>query len=154
MKATETKGMKNLRHFVVTHSHRHGVTTGVIIAQRAEGKPSPAQAVKLLRLDVDPGREEFVELVEVSPVFLSKPQSNPRTIEDRRARLIAQWATRFYDLTESWNGPLGMQLAYLFAAIARGSYVALAPNSALVRLLRQAVVPSNDPVWQFLRIEK
>lgn len=146
--------MKNLRHFVVTYSHRHGATTGLIIARRAEVKPSPAQAVKLLRLDVDPGRKEPVEVIEVSPVFLSRPHSNPRTIKEQRARLIAQWATRFYDLTESWNGPLGMQLAYLFAAIARGSHVALAPNSALVRLLRQAAVPSNDPVWQFLRVEK
>ena len=154
MKAAQTKGMKSLRHFVVTHAHRHDVTTGLIIAQRAEGKPSPAQAVKLLRLDVDSGREESIEVVEVAPVFLSKPHRNPKTIKDQRARLISQWATRFYDMTESWNGPLGMQLAYLFAAIARDSYVALAPNSALVRLLRQAAVPSNDPVWKFLRIEK
>lgn len=117
--------MKSQRHFVVTHSHRHGVTPGLIIAQKGGEKPSPAEAIKLLRMDVEPGREEFVEVIEVSPVFLSKSRSNREVTGGQRARLIAKWATRFYDITESWNRPIGMQLAYLFAAIARGSHVAL-----------------------------
>ena len=67
--------MKSQRHFVVTHSHRHGVTPGLIIAQKGGEKPGPAEAIKLLRMDVEPGREEFVEVIEVSPVFLSKSRS-------------------------------------------------------------------------------
>ena len=69
----------------------------------------------------------------------------------QRARLIAKWATRFYDITESWNWPIGMQLAYLFAAMARGSHVALRRNSALVRLLRQEACPRTS-IWRFTRL--
>src|ERR1039458_4331401 len=56
---------------------------------------------------------------------------------------------------ECWNfiyckeknkGPIGMQLAYLFAAMAGGSHVALNRHSALVRLLRQQAVPTSDPI--------
>lgn len=77
------------------------------------GQPTPAQAIKLLQLDFDPAREEFVEVTEVAPVFLSKPRRNLEITGDQRARLIAQWAKRLYAITESWKGPIGMQLAYL-----------------------------------------
>jgi len=106
----------------------------------------------LLQLDVD--REEFVEVTEVAPVFLSKPRRNLKVTEGQRARLIAQWAGRLYDMTASWQGPIGMQLAYLFAAIARGSHVALKRHSALVRLLRQEAVPASDPIWKYIQIEE
>ena len=146
--------MKNLRHLVVTLSHRGGFAPRLIIAKKGEERPSPAQAIKLLRIDIEPDREESVQVVEVKPVLLSKPQTQREMTGDQRARLISQWATRFYDMTESWNGPPGMQLAYLFAAIARGSYVALTRNSALVRLLRQEIVPANNPIWRFIQIEE
>ncbi len=146
--------MKNPRHFVVTLSHRDGFTPGLIIAQKGEEKPGPAQAIKLLRMDIEPGREEFIEVVEVKPFLLSKPRIKREMTGDQRARLIAKWASRFYDITASWKGPLGMQLAYLFVAMARGSHVALTRNSALVRLLRQEPVPANDPVWRFIQIEE
>ncbi len=144
--------MKNLRHFVVTPSHRDGFTPGLIIAKK--GRPSPAQAIRLLRIDIEPGRKESVQVVEVKPVLLSEPRTKREMTGDQRARLIAKWASRFYDMTESWNGPLGMQLAYLFAAIARSSHVALTRNSARVRLLRQETVPANNPIWRFIQIEE
>jgi hypothetical protein len=46
-----------------------------------------------------------------------------------------------------------MQLAYLFAAMAGGSHVALNRHSALVRLLRQQAVLTSDPIWRFIKIE-
>jgi len=150
----QTKGVSNPRHFVVTHSHRHGVTTGLVIGQKGQRKPTPAESIKLLQLDFEPDREEFVEVTEVAPVFLSKPRRNPETTGGERARLIAQWAGRLYDMTASWQGPIGMQLAYLFAAMARGSHVALKRHSALVRLLRQEGVPTSDPIWKYIRIEE
>ena len=61
---------------------------------------------------------------------------------------------RLYDMTASWQGPIGMQLAYLFAAMARGSHVALKRHSALVRLLRQEAVPASDLIWKYIRIEE
>jgi hypothetical protein len=150
----QTKGVKNPRHFVVTHSHRHGVTTSLIIGEKGKEEPSPAQAIKLLQLDFDPAREEFVEVTEVAPVFLSKPRRSLEITGDQRARLIAQWAKRLYAITASWKGPIGMQLAYLFAAMAGGSHVALNRHSALVRLLRQQAVPTSDPIWRFIKIEE
>jgi hypothetical protein len=108
----------------------------------------------LLRLDFDPAREEFVEVTEVAPVFLSKPRRNLEITGDQRARLIAQWSKRLYAITASWKGPIGMQLAYLFAAMAGGSHIALNRHSALVRLLRQQAVPTSDPIWRFIKIEK
>jgi len=146
--------VSNPRHFVVTHSHRHGVTTGLIIGEKGQNKPTPAQVIKLLQLDFEPDREEFVEVTEVAPVFLSKPRRNLKVTEGQRARLIAQWAGRLYDMTASWQGPIGMQLAYLFAAMARGSHVALKRHSALVRLLRQEAVPASDPIWKYIQIEE
>jgi len=50
----QTKGVSNPRHFVVTHSHRHGVTTGLVIGQKGQRKPTPAESIKLLQLDFDP----------------------------------------------------------------------------------------------------
>ena len=97
---------------------------------------------------LEPEREEFVEVTEVAPVLLTKPRRNRKMTGGQRARLIAQWARRLYDMTASWQGPIGMQLAYLFAAMARGSHVALNRQSALVRLLRQEAVPASDPIWR------
>ena len=146
--------MNTPRHFVVTHSHRHGVTTSLIIGEKGKEEPSPAQAIKLLKLDFDPAREEFVEVTEVAPVFLSKPRRNLKITGNQRARLIARWAKRLYAITASWKGPIGMQLAYLFAAMAGGSHIALNRHSALVRLLRQQAVPTSDPIWRFIKIEE
>jgi len=42
----------------------------------------------------------------------------------------------------------------LFAAMAGGSHIALNRHSALVRLLRQQAVPTSDPIWRFIKIEK
>ena len=150
----QTKGVKNPRHFVVTHSHRHGVTTGLVIGGKGAGKPTPAAVIKLLQLDFEPDREEFVEVTEVAPVFLSKPRRNLGMTGGQRARLIARWARRLYDITASWKGPIGMQLAYLFAAMAGGNHVALNRHSALVRLLRQQAIPISDPIWRFIKIEE
>jgi hypothetical protein len=150
----QTKGVKKARHFVVTHSHRHGVTTGLVIGEKGQKQPTPAEAIKLLQLDYEPAREEFVEVTEVAPVLLTKPRRHRTMTGGQRARLIAQWARRLYDITASWRGPIGMQLAYLFAAMARGSHVALNRQSSLVRLLRQEAVPASDPIWRYIRIEE
>jgi len=146
--------VKTARHFVVTHSHRHGVTTGLVIGGKGQKQPTPTEAIKLLQLEFEPEREEFVEVTEVAPVLLTKPRRNRTMAGGQRARLIAQWARRLYDMTASWQGPIGMQLAYLFAAMARGSHVALKRHSALVRLLRQEGVPTSDPIWKYIRIEE
>ena len=93
-------------------------------------------------------------MTEEKPVFMTKSCPKRGMSGEQRSRLIAKWAKRLYDITASWRGPIGMQVAYLFAAMASGNHVALNRKSALVRLLHQADVPRRDPVWRFIRIEK
>lgn len=72
-------------------------------------------------------------------MFIGRPGLNKKGIrKSERLQLIRKWADRLYANTETWKGSLGTELAYLFAAIARGSHVALTRRSALVRLLRRA----------------
>jgi hypothetical protein len=73
--------------------------------------------------------------------------------EARRLRLIAYWAGRLYTSTESWRGSLGMEIAYLFAAIARNQKISLKPRSSLVRLLRCERITSRNPIWKFIVLE-
>ncbi len=146
--------MIKLTHFVVVHTHRHGITTGLIIGGRGQRKPTPEEAAKLLRLHFEPQREETLEIAEEKPVFIGKARGGKQGANDsQRLRLIIKWADRLYATTETWKGSLGTELAYLFAAIARGRHVALTRRSALVRLLRRAAVSANDPIWRHIVIE-
>lgn len=147
--------MIKLTHFVVVHTHRHGITTGLIIGRRGQRKPTADEAAKLLRLHFEPQREETLEIAEEKPVFVGKAHGGKKGANDsQRLRLITKWADRLYAKTETWKGSLGTELAYLFAAIARGSHVALTRRSALVRLLRREAVPAKEEIWKHIVIEK
>lgn len=146
--------MKRLSHFVVIHTHRHGITTGLIIGRRGQRKPTADEAAILLRLNFEPEREETIEITEEKPVFIGKPRLHKKDMNrSERLRLITKWADRLYAKTETWKGPLGTELAYLFAAIARGRHVALTQRSALVRLLRREGVSTKDGIWKHIAIE-
>lgn len=146
--------MSKLSHFVVVHTHRHGITTGLIIGRRGQRKPTADEAVKLLRLHFEPLREETIEIIEEKPVFIGKTNLGKDGVNNsERLRLITKWADRLYAKTETWKGPLGTELAYLFAAIARGRHVALTRRSALVRLLRREDVSTKDRIWKHIVIE-
>lgn len=153
-KLVKPKNVTKLAHFVVVHTHRHGITTGLIVGKRGQRKPTPAETAKLLRLHFEPQREETIEVTEEKPVFIGKPSSGKeRASSSQRLRLITKWADRLYAKTETWKGPLGTELAYLFAAIARGGHIALTRRSALVRLLRREGVPATDQIWKHIVIE-
>ena len=146
--------MKKLSYFVVIHTHRHGITTGLIVDRKGQRKPSADEAVKLLRLDFEPEREEAIEVTEEKPVFTGKPGLRRKGLNrGERLQLITKWADRLYTKTETWKGHLGTELAYLFAAMARGRHVALTRRSALVRLLRREGVPVEDRIWKFIVVE-
>ncbi len=148
------KSVSKLTHFVVLHTHRHGITTGLIIGRRGQRKPSADEAVKLLHLHFEPQREETIEITEEKPVFIGKPSASKKSaFGSQRLRLITKWADRLYAKTETWKGPLGTELAYLFAAIARGRHVALTRRSALVRLLRREGVSAKDGIWKHIVLE-
>lgn len=146
--------MIKLTHFVVVHTHRHGITTGLIIGGRGQRKPTADEAAKLLRLHFEPQREETIEITEEKPVFVGRSNAGKKGVNNpERLRLITKWADRLYAKTETWKGSLGTELAYLFAAIARGSHVALTRRSALVRLLRREGVSTKDGIWKHIVIE-
>lgn len=146
--------MSKLIHFVVVHTHRHGITTGLIIGRRGQRKPTTEEATRLLGLHFEPQREETIEIAEEKPVFIGKSSAGETRVSDlRRLRLITKWAGQLYAKTETWKGPLGTELAYLFAAIARGRHVALTPRSTIVRLLRREGVSASDPIWRHIVIE-
>lgn len=143
-----------LTHFVVVHSHRHGITTGLLIGRRGQRKPTADEAAKLLRLHFEPRREETIEIIEEKPVFIGKTNLGKDGVNNsERLRLIAKWSERLYANTETWKGSLGTELAYLFAAIARGRHVALTRRSTLVRLLRREGVSTKDRIWKHIVIE-
>jgi hypothetical protein len=153
-KPVKRKSVIKLTHFVVVHTHRHGITTGLIIGGRGQRKPTADEAAKLLHLHFEPQREETIEITEAKPVFIGRSGLNKKGIrKSERLQLISKWADRFYANTETWKGSLGTELAYLFAAIARGSHVALTRRSALVRLLRRERVPAGDAIWKHIVIE-
>lgn len=87
-------------------------------------------------------------------MFIGKASGDKkRANNSQRLRLITKWADRLYAKTETWKGPLGTELAYLFAAIARGRHVALPRRSALVRLLRREDVSAKDRIWRHIVVE-
>lgn len=69
---------------------------------------------------------------------------------DDRVDLINKWSHWFYDNTESFEGKLGMQLAYLWAAISKGTKIEVDPSSPLIRLLRQKQVPETELIWEYI----
>ncbi len=154
-KPVKRKNVIKLTHFVVVHAHRHGITTGLLVGRRGQRKPTTDEAVRLLRLHFEPQREETIGITEEKPVFIGKPNSGKKrgASNSQRLRLITKWADRLYAKTETWKGPLGTELAYLFAAVARGRHVALPQRSALVRLLRRERVPTGDRIWDYIVVE-
>lgn len=156
-KRVKPKNVTKLAHFVVVHAHRHGITTGLIVGRRGRRKPTVDEAIKLLRLHFEPQREETIEISEEKPVFIGKPVkpglAKKGASNSQRLQLINKWADRLYAKTETWKGPLGTELAYLFSAIARGSHVALNRRSALVRLLRREGVSDRDAIWNHIVLE-
>jgi hypothetical protein len=153
-KPVKPNSVSKLTHFVVVHTHRHGITTGLIVGRSGQRKPTAEEAAKLLRLDFEPQHEETIEIVEENPVFIGKADGGKKRANDlQRLRLITKWADRLYTKTETWQGSLGTELAYLFAAIARGGHVALTRRSALVRLLRREGISAKEDIWRHIVIE-
>lgn len=69
---------------------------------------------------------------------------------DERVDLINKWSHWFYDNTETFEGKLGMQLAYLWAAISRGTKIEVDPSSPIVRLLEQKQVGKSELIWEYI----
>lgn len=67
--------------------------------------------------------------------------------------LINYWSEWFYNHTNTFNGALGTQLAYLWPAIANDKQISVAKNSAIVVLLMKNKIPADNLIWNFIDIE-
>lgn len=53
------------RLFQVTHSHRHGISTYLVMADK---EPSEEALIKALEIDYEPEREETLEVEEITQI--------------------------------------------------------------------------------------
>lgn len=67
-------------------------------------------------------------------------------------RFIADWSDWFYENTNSFDGALGRQLAYLWPAVVKGNQIEVVPQSAIVKRLRQAGVPASNAIWNYIDV--
>lgn len=65
---------------------------------------------------------------------------------------ISHWSTWFYDYTDTYNGALGRQLAYLWPAVVNGNQIEVTSNSAIVKVLKRGNVGPCETIWQFIDI--
>ena len=71
---------------------------------------------------------------------------------DDKVALIQKWACWFYDRTETWEGDLGMELAYLFKSIADGQCCEWSLGDEIVKMLKDEQIPDSDPIWEYIFI--
>lgn len=78
-----------------------------------------------------------------------------------RLDLIIKWSDWFYASVESFSsevsGELGMQLAYLWAAIAKGNQIECDPSSDLINCMKGRAgyrnrVPFDAEIWKYIDI--
>lgn len=65
---------------------------------------------------------------------------------------LTHWGDWFYKMTNSFEGKLGVALAYLYMGIVKGTQIDLHSNAALVQLLKRNEIPGSDPIWSYINI--
>jgi hypothetical protein len=85
----------------------------------------------------------------------SRPRS--RGTENERLAVIREWSDWFYERTNSYSpevaGDLGMELAYLWAAIAHGTFFVVdnPKECEVVALLAGFRVPKSATIWKYIK---
>jgi hypothetical protein len=103
---------------------------------------------------------ELRDTGKLSPFQFGSSESVPlpgyERIEARsdfeRITLIRKWADWFYNHVDSYKGRIGMQLAYLWPAIASGRKIEVSEGDAIVQVLRTENVPESEPIWEYLDV--
>lgn len=80
---------------------------------------------------------------------IAKPDK-PRTAEET-LWFIGWWSDWFYRHSQTYDGALGRQLAYLWPAIVRGEKIEVTGRCAITKLLR-AHVGEFDPIWNYVDV--
>lgn len=79
---------------------------------------------------------------------------------EEKIALITEVADKLYDATNTFEGEVGLQLSYLYPAIAKGGDVDWLEafedmgelnDKAIIELFR-SLFPSEHAIWQYIRI--
>lgn len=88
---------------------------------------------------------------------MERPQSglssDPHLKEHFKLELVRQWDLWFQKHTGSYEGDLGMDLAYLWPAILNDKFILVHKDSTIYKLLVENKVPSSDPIWNYIKLE-
>lgn len=93
------------------------------------------------------GERHYLEEHLQQIVALEKPEK-PIEITS----FIEWWSDWFYNHTETFNGSLGRQLAYLWPAIVKDNQIEVTSRSSIVRVLREDGVPEDDHIWRYIDV--
>jgi len=69
-----------------------------------------------------------------------------------KIKLISKWSIWFYEHTETFDGEIGRQLAYLWPAIANDSKIEVDPNSEIVSILLEHDPNMTKTIWSYMDI--
>lgn len=73
---------------------------------------------------------------------------------EQKIELIQKWSDWFYSHTDSFEyDNLGVEIAYLYAAIARNSCIQIfdpEDRNPLVKLLMENAVSPSDEIWEYI----
>lgn len=69
----------------------------------------------------------------------------------KRMRLIEEVSDKLYVETGTFEGQLGLDLAYLYPAIAKGTYVEWDADSGTLELFRE-LFPEDHDVWLNIQV--
>lgn len=95
------------------------------------------------------GERTMLESHLRSLAILERPKTDSEIVE-----FIRYWGWWFYEHTETFNGALGRQLAYLWPMVTRGDQIAVTKNSSIVQVLvRNGIYHRDNPIYSYLDIE-
>ena len=77
---------------------------------------------------------------------------NKKFTNEVRINHIKKWYKFFLNLTESWDGDLGVELAYLFGAMARGEKIDASTNSSVVDVLIENNIGPKESIWHYINL--
>lgn len=107
--------------------------------------------------------DRLVDLVKGLDEWIMKGSSLPEEWALRcngglmkRAELVRRVYEEAFEQTETFEGELGMQLAYLFGAILKGDHIVLEltdAEQAEVFEFFEIMFEKNHPVWEYIRTE-
>lgn len=93
------------------------------------------------------GERHMIEEHIKELAILEKPET-----AEQKVQFLTHWGDWFYHHTDTFNGAMGRTLAYLFMSIVKDHKIEVAPQSALVQLLKRHGIVDFDPIWNYIDV--